>query len=104
MIVGINTRRGRRKGTPKTGGRQMGTPNKATVEVKAWAQSVLGDHRVRAKTLDLARAGRLQPGVLIELMYYASGRPVDRHEVTGADGVPFQRSIVVVEVPPRSNE
>ncbi len=29
---------GRSKGTPKTGGRQRGTPNKATAEIRAAAQ------------------------------------------------------------------
>lgn len=32
---------GRRKGTPKTGGRKAGTPNKATAAVKGYIQEVL---------------------------------------------------------------
>lgn len=39
---------GRRKGTPKTGGRQAGTPNKASSEVKALIEGLLSDN---AKTI-----------------------------------------------------
>lgn len=36
-------KRGRKKGTPKTGGRKAGTPNKATAAVKAVAQEYTAD-------------------------------------------------------------
>ena len=73
----LNTHRGRRKGTPKTGGRQKGTPNKTTVEVRAWARKLIEDPEVQATTLELARAGRLAPAVFIELFHYAYGKPKD---------------------------
>ena len=66
------------RGNPRPGpGRPKGVPNKATVEVKAWAQSVLEDPKVRSKTLHLARDGRLAPAILIELLHYAYGKPKD---------------------------
>jgi hypothetical protein len=71
----LNTRRGRKKGTPKTGGRQKGTPNKATVEVRTWARRVVEDAEVQARTHEMARAGRLAPAILIELLHYAYGKP-----------------------------
>ena len=78
----VNTRCGRKKGTPKTGGRKMGTPNKATVEVRAWARGVVEDPQVHATTLDLARTGRLAPAVLIELLHYAYGKPKETTDLT----------------------
>ena len=77
----INTRCGRKKGTPKTGGRKMGTPNKATVEVRTWARGVVEDPQVQATTLESARSGRLAPAVLIELLHYAYGKPKDTTDV-----------------------
>ena len=65
----------------KDGGRKMGTPNKATVEVRAWARGVVEDPQVHATTLDLARSGRLAPAVLIELLHYAYGKPKDTTDV-----------------------
>jgi hypothetical protein len=78
----LNTRCGRKKGTPKTGGRKMGTPNKATVEVRAWARGVVEDPQVHATTLDMARTGRLAPAVLIELLHYAYGKPKETTDLT----------------------
>jgi hypothetical protein len=71
----LTGQRGRPKGLPKTGGRRMGTPNKVTVEVRTWARSVVEDRQVHAKTLEMARTGRLAPGILIELLHYAYGKP-----------------------------
>ena len=71
----LASRRGRPKGIPKTGGRQKGTPNKATVEVRTWARRVVEDPQVQARTLDLAREGRLAPAIHIELLHCAYGKP-----------------------------
>jgi len=68
---------------PRPGpGRPKG-PCKATLEVKAWTQSVLGDPGVRAKTLSLARAGRLAPAIHITLLHYAYGKPMETVELQG---------------------
>jgi hypothetical protein len=71
----LTRHRGRPKGTPKTGGRQPGSPNKVTVEVRTWARGVVEDPEVHAKTLEMARTGRLAPAILIELLHYADGKP-----------------------------
>ena len=71
----LATQRGRPRGTPKTGGRQKGSPNKVTVEVRTWARGVVEDPEVHAKTLEMARTGRLAPAILIELLHYAYGKP-----------------------------
>ena len=75
VTTALAAHRGRPKGTPKTGGRKRGSPNKVTVEVRTWARRVVEDPQVHATTLDLARSGRLAPAVLIELLHYAYGKP-----------------------------
>lgn len=48
------------KGRGKTGGRKPGTPNKATLAVKAFAQSILEDPAYREKLKRRLMAG-VQP-------------------------------------------
>ena len=47
---------GRAKGTPKTGGRKAGTPNKTTTDIKTWVANILdggrADFEKRLKKLD----------------------------------------------------
>jgi len=69
---------GLRRGGP---GRPKGLPNRATVEIKDWARSILEDPAVRGRTLALAREGRLAPAVLIELLHYAYGKPKETTDV-----------------------
>jgi len=69
---------------PRPGpGRPRGVPNKATTEVRTWAQEVLGDPKVRAKTLSLARSGRLAPAIHVSLLHYAYGKPAETVELQG---------------------
>ena len=74
----------RAKGSPKTGGRQKGTPNHATVEIKAFAHRVLSDP-VYAKNV-LVRMRSLDPPAHLEtlLYHYAFGRPPQALEVSGS--------------------
>lgn len=37
----------KQKGTPKTGGRKKGTPNKTTLEMKNWVSTVLEKNKVK---------------------------------------------------------
>lgn len=37
----------RQKGSPKTGGRKRGTPNRVTTDLKTWVASILDDGRDR---------------------------------------------------------
>jgi hypothetical protein len=50
---------GRRKGTPKTGGRKAGTPNKATAAVKGYIQDVLDMYMAPAPTKAKTKADTL---------------------------------------------
>ena len=74
---------GRPKGTPKTGGRQRGTPNKATVEAKQACAEIVDDPQYRARLVERARAGALAPAVETMLWHYAKGRPreiIEHHQ------------------------
>jgi len=95
VTTALAASRGRPKGTPKTGGRQKGTPNKATVEVRTWARRVVEDAEVQARTLELARTGRLAPAILIELLHYAYGKPKETTDVH------VQVSRMIRIIPPR---
>jgi hypothetical protein len=64
----------------KTGGRQKGTPNKATAEAKAAALKILADPLYWAKLLERAQEGKLHPGVEVMLWHYAHGKPTEHIE------------------------
>ena len=56
------TRRGRPPGTPKTGGRKKGTPNRITAETRNWLQKFL-----KGKRADIVEAwDKLKPVEKIE--------------------------------------
>lgn len=80
---------GRPKGTPKTGGRQKGTPNKVTSDVRQFCLGVLADEDYRENLKKRARAGDLAPAVECMLWHYAHGRPKEQVEVSGAGGGPI---------------
>lgn len=63
------------KGSPKTGGRQAGTPNKRTVDGEAYARAILEDEQVRARILRQAQAGKLPVQVLVHFLQLAFGTP-----------------------------
>ena len=69
------------KGKPKTGGRKAGTTNKATVEIKELARSLLEDPVYQAKLTQRLRDGA---AAQIEQMlyHYAYGKPKERFEVS----------------------
>ena len=83
---------GLRRGGP---GRPKGLPNRATVEIKDWARSILEDPAVRGRTLALAQEGRLAPAVLIELLHYAYGKPKETTDVN------VQVSRMIRSLPPQ---
>jgi hypothetical protein len=61
-------------GRPKTGGRQRGQPNKATLDIKAHARAVIEDPDYQAKLKQRLLDGSA-PQLEILLHYYAYGRP-----------------------------
>jgi hypothetical protein len=71
---------GRPKGTPKTGGRQKGTRNKTTVEIREAAQKLLHDGAYQKSLRTRLLAGKA-PHMEQLLHHYAYGKPVERHEV-----------------------
>jgi hypothetical protein len=73
----------RARGSPKTGGRQKGTRNHATLEIKAFAHSVLNDPGYRKNVLVRMRA--LEPPAHLEtlLYHYAFGKPPQALELSG---------------------
>lgn len=71
----------------RRGGRQVGTPNKRTVDGEAYARAIVEDPDVRAQLLKQAQQGVL-PFVLMQMFFaYAYGKP---HEVveSGDSGSP----------------
>jgi hypothetical protein len=82
----IKRQPGRPKGTPKTGGRKKGTPNKATVEARAFASSIVDDPKYQANLRKRALAGKLKPQIEAMLWHYAKGKPVERYQFVGDDG------------------
>ena len=62
------------KGKPKTGGRQAGTPNKGTVEIKEFARSTLEDPLYQKRLRDRVIQGKA-PQLEVLLFHYAYGKP-----------------------------
>ena len=62
------------KGKPKTGGRHAGTPNKATVEIKDFARSILEDPHYQKRLRDRVIQGKV-PQMEVLLFHYAYGKP-----------------------------
>jgi hypothetical protein len=73
----------RKKGTPKSGGRKKGTPNKATVEAKAACAEIVDNPRYRKKLLAKACKGTLPPAVETMLWHYAKGKPKETVALEG---------------------
>jgi hypothetical protein len=62
------------KGKPKTGGRHAGTPNKATVEIKEFARSILEDPLYQKRLRGRISQGKA-PQIEVLLFHYAYGKP-----------------------------
>lgn len=63
---------GRKKGTEKTGGRQVGTPNKVTSSVKEWITSIIDGNRNQfEKDLKTLEAGE-RVRVISNLLQYVT--------------------------------
>ena len=103
MVPGetIKPRRGRKKGTPKTGGRTKGTPNKATVEVREAARQLVEDPEYRENLAKRIRAGIAAPGMEALLWHYAYGKPKELVEVGGPNGAPLPTAVIVEFVDPQ---
>src|SRR5215470_4640418 len=70
-------------GRCKTGGRQRGTPNRASVDVREAARQLIEDRTYRAALRRRLIAGTA-PEMEKHLWLYAYGKPVDRVQVAVA--------------------
>lgn len=72
---------GRAKGTPKTGGRKLGTPNKVTSSVKEWLSRLIDKNRkqIERDLKQLEPKERLQ--VIEKLMQYV----IPKQQAVSAD-------------------
>ena len=70
------------KGT-KTGGRQKGTPNKATREAKAFCASIIENPRYQRHLRERVHKGTLPPALEAMLWHYAYGVPKQTVAVEG---------------------
>ena len=68
----------------KTGGRQPGSLNKATVEAKAACAALVDDPAYRRSLGRRLRTGKLSPAVECLMWYYAKGKPKEelRSDIT----------------------
>ena len=73
---------GRPAGTPKTGGRQKGTPNKVTADVKALVKILRDDKAPAAAKVSAAK----------EIMDRAYGKATQPMEHSGSGGGPIEHN------------
>lgn len=89
----------RPKGLPKTGGRQKGTPNKVTADIKEIAQS-FGQEAI-THLVEIARNGDAPPAARVaavkEILDRGYGKARQDVELTGANGGPLE-TVTVVEL------
>lgn len=85
--------KGRPKGQPKTGGRQKGSLNKATAEVKTLAQQY-GKESIDtlAKIMKEGESDASKIAAAKELLDRGYGKSTQA--ITGADGAPFMPPVV----------
>ncbi|HEX5107183.1 MAG TPA: hypothetical protein VFV95_01995 [Vicinamibacterales bacterium] len=75
----------RRKGAPKTGGRQRGTPNKVTRAVRDVCLALVEDEGyIRAFTTAF-RTRKLPPAIELTVWAYAYGKPPTNVHLGGLD-------------------
>lgn len=89
----------RPKGLPKTGGRQKGTPNKITADIKEIAQSF--GHEAITHLVEIARNGDAPPAARVaavkEILDRGYGKARQDVELTGTNGGPLE-TVTVVEL------
>ncbi len=82
------------KGHRRVGGRQKGTPNKSSGEVRAAASLIVDDEEYRTELLNAARTRTISPAMECLLWYYAKGKPTEHVEHAGG--------VAVTEIPPEN--
>lgn len=69
------TKRGRKPGTPKTGGRQPGSQNKLTRELKQWLQKVVDENKPQFEADLQAVEPEKRLAVMERLISYLVAKP-----------------------------
>ena len=77
------------KGDPRAG-RRKGVQNKATVEIREFARSILESEPYQRSLARRIADGTLAPGIEALIYHYAYGKPKETHEHTGTDGGPIE--------------
>jgi hypothetical protein len=81
----------------KTGGRQAGTPNKASAELRAFAQGLLGNADYRKQFEQRFLSGDLHPRLEEMIWHYAGGKPTEHVQIDGdGEGGPVEVRFVLV--------
>jgi hypothetical protein len=92
---------GRPKGLPKTGGRQKGSLNRVTADVKALAQNHGGEAiAMLATILTTSENDSARIAAAKELLDRGYGKSMQAVELSGADGGPIDHSVTVEFVKP----
>jgi hypothetical protein len=75
-------------GLRRGGGRPKGLPNKVTREIKQAALALVSDPVYVANLQERLNTGKA-PHMETLLHHYAYGKPTERHEHSGANGLPL---------------
>lgn len=78
----------RPKGTPKTGGRTKGTPNKVSTEVKTFCGRLIDDPDYQAGFAQRFKAGTLPAPLEAMVWHYRYGKPTEYIEHSGEVRMP----------------
>jgi hypothetical protein len=78
----------RQKGTPKTGGRKKGTPNRLTRDVREYVECIFRriDPEKMALSLLKCRSLQVRAGMFQKLLEHYYGKPRQAMEVSGPNG------------------
>jgi hypothetical protein len=85
----------------KVGGRKSGTPNKATVEIKEFARSVLEDPLYQKCLRDRVMQGKA-PQIEVLLFHYAYGKPKEHFSVER--GPTLEELVLGIDRSPERNQ
>ena len=89
----LKGRVGRKKGTPKTGGRKAGMPNRSTLIIRTIAQELFQGKTFQKNLSRQFMNLTLDPSIMRALLAYAYGRPPEKIEISGPDGGPIKAAV-----------
>lgn len=78
----------RPKGTPKTGGRTVGSKNHVTPLVRERCRALIEDPAYQANFYQRLHEGKLPPVLEAMTWHYAYNKPIEMQEISGKDGAP----------------